>query len=112
MRRKNSVEIKKNVELSNEIFNKVDSLGIKNFPYGIGADLSDICFESQDIIRLTKEFLKAEPDDWDGLSSIIIELDIRLQHMKDHISDTKKPLMRLSNYCEKKLIQSKKNQTA
>jgi hypothetical protein len=92
-------KIQRNVKLAEDIGNKIVSLGMKHYPSGIGADLSDIYLAMEDYKAFVDKLLKLDINDPKIIGNTLVEIQVELNHINWHIKESKSPLQRAINYC-------------
>ncbi len=93
-------KIERNVRLAHDIGDKVKELGMKRAPIGaMGANLSDLCIDLDDYVKLINQFLEVDIDDKEAIRDILVGIDVCLDHIRWQCTDVKKPLDRVIDYC-------------
>lgn len=99
-RNANSDRIRRNVKLADEIEDKVEALGMRRPPSGIGAHFSDIAIALEEFNELLNEFLSTDIKDRKTLGSVLTGIEVEVvEHISYHIKYLKRPLGRIIEFC-------------
>ena len=91
--------LKENVRVANDIIQKLNNLGLKRFNCGyIGADLSDIYIEKYVYQGLINKFLTVSLHDPEAIGSVLIKINISLQHINYHRKSVIKVLEKIIDH--------------
>ena len=92
--------IKRNTELAANITSKVDALGMRRPPAGIGADLSDVYFTLEEYKELLDRFLATDAKDHKAMGFVLTAIQIEvLNHIGWHLRSARRPLERVIQFC-------------
>lgn len=102
--RPRSDKIERNVEMANNIIDKITALGMGHSAGALGAHLSDICFALEDCRQLIGKLLDTDVKNKDAMEDVLIEIRIKvLDHINYHIKHVRRPLERVIDYCDKEV---------
>lgn len=86
--------------ITNGLRSKFESWGVKRKSVlTAAADLGDIYLLADDVRKHIEELLETTTPNWDKLGDICTSLYVILGEIKDHISDSRRPLDYLAEYC-------------